>query len=244
MTRNSLSRLQRPPESPLSSADLGFLANACTELVNCVSIPEVKEVRDRVDALGRYVRNAQRGLELVNKVAEVKIRAERRAGELLTSMCLHGGDHTTPLNGDRITLDKLGVTRWQSCRWQKIASIPEDTFEHLIQKAGRDKTGLSTAALLRLAHPRKRKVVDNDPPQDHNRSHPSRPPRSRPAEIMSELENHCKMLGNILLPILGASGPVEFRDIQRRHIARLISECQSLVCELREAGLSDDSEED
>jgi len=51
--------------------------------------------------------------------AEVKLRAERKAGELLAETITKGGD---PKSHD-VTLNILGIEKMQSHRWQRVASI-------------------------------------------------------------------------------------------------------------------------
>ena len=57
----------------------------------------------------------------------IKVRAERRAGEILEATEKHPGGN--PNLSHDVTgspkLDDLGITRKQSSRWQAIASIPE-----------------------------------------------------------------------------------------------------------------------
>ena len=63
--------------------------------------------------------------------SEIKIRAERRAGELLADMDkAKGGEHggKPPLDGERRepsnptpTLASLGITKKQSSQWQAMA---------------------------------------------------------------------------------------------------------------------------
>ena len=53
------------------------------ELSIATKIDEVKEVRDKAEALRAYAKQSNESLEMQNQCAEIKIRAERRAGELL-----------------------------------------------------------------------------------------------------------------------------------------------------------------
>ena len=64
-------------------------------------------------------------LVMQNHCAEIKIRAERRAGEMLREMDLHGGDRKSKLHDATLKLDDLGINRTQSSRWQSIAGMPE-----------------------------------------------------------------------------------------------------------------------
>ena len=55
------------------------------------SVDEVKRVRDQAEAIRLYVRQQNMGLEMQNNAAEIKLRAERRAGEMLEESLAHKG---------------------------------------------------------------------------------------------------------------------------------------------------------
>ena len=66
-----------------------------------------------------------------NQCAEIKIRAERRGGELLIEKkergerdAGQGGDRKSPLQAESVKLSDLDIDYAQSHRWQKIASAP------------------------------------------------------------------------------------------------------------------------
>jgi len=44
------------------------------------SVDEVKQIRDKAEAMRVYARQAQYTLEMQNMCAEIKLRAERRLG--------------------------------------------------------------------------------------------------------------------------------------------------------------------
>jgi hypothetical protein len=58
-----------------------------------------------------------------NWCAEIKIRAERRAGELLKDDPAYGRGKKS------LTMSDLGIDHNQATRWQTIASLPEPDFE-------------------------------------------------------------------------------------------------------------------
>ena len=62
-----------------------------------------------------------------NQCAEIKIRAERRAGELLKKTVRHEGGRPTKPSDDARVLP-AGISWDQSSRWQKVASVPERRF--------------------------------------------------------------------------------------------------------------------
>jgi hypothetical protein len=71
---------------------------------------------------------------------EIKLRAERKAGELLAALDLkkHGRKKTGDTKDTRSLLPD-GISRKQSSKWQKTARIPESKFEAIIAKAKAEK---------------------------------------------------------------------------------------------------------
>jgi hypothetical protein len=65
-------------------------------------------------------------LEMQNQAAEIKIRAERRIGEMLEERESAQGQRTDLVTScDEVpTLTDLGINRMQSSRWQLSASVP------------------------------------------------------------------------------------------------------------------------
>jgi len=47
----------------------------------CKDIDEVKQIRDKAEALRAYAKQAKEGLVVQNNIADIKLRAERRIGE-------------------------------------------------------------------------------------------------------------------------------------------------------------------
>jgi len=79
------------------------------------------------------------GLE--RHAAEIRVRAERKCGELLADLpknkgaAFEGnpgkGDARLP-EGTTQTLADLGISKRQSSEWQKLAAVPEEDFEAAI----------------------------------------------------------------------------------------------------------------
>lgn len=118
-------------------------------------IDEVKTIRNQAEALRQYVRQQGASLEMQNHCAEIKLRAERRAGEMLRDMdrqergrpekTLHDETFTPP------KLDDLGISRVQSHRWQLEASVPEETFERHLAEVRAHDGEITSAGLLEIA---------------------------------------------------------------------------------------------
>lgn len=127
-------------------------------IVQAHSLDEVKDIRDKAEAFRQYARQIGESLETQNMIAEIKLRAERRAGELLEEMPKAQGKRTdlelsniVLPSSDAPTLADLGISKIQSSRWQSIAGIPEPVFEAAIEETMNNGDELTSAGMLRLA---------------------------------------------------------------------------------------------
>jgi hypothetical protein len=90
---------------------------------------------------------------------EIRLRAERKAGELLRQMeKAKGGNPNLSHRPTGSTLSDLGITRDQSSQWQRLAAVPEPEFEAAL--AGSDKP--TTNGIITAAFPPKPKPVSGD----------------------------------------------------------------------------------
>lgn len=122
-------------------------------ITECHSVDEVATIRNQAEAYRYALKQAKESPEVIRKAEEIKLRAERRAGELLKETVKAGN----PQLSNATTIDKLpelGISRDQSSKWQKIASIPEDKFENFLSV----QKELSTAGVLKVASEIKREL--------------------------------------------------------------------------------------
>jgi hypothetical protein len=123
-------------------------------LVSAGSIEEVNELRARAEAVRVYTRQAELGREAENAAAEIRLRAERRVGELLKEMPRNVGGRPreagrkTRRDDRQVSLGELGVSRDESSTFQRLAAIPEDDFESRLASA-KGSGRVSRAAMLR-----------------------------------------------------------------------------------------------
>lgn len=134
-------------------------------------VDEVKAIRDKAEALRLYFKQQGESLVMQNQAAEIKLRAERKAGALLAEMdkskgiLLNGRNEDGSVRrlhdetADARTLADIGITKIQSYRFQRVARIPEPLFEQYIQETVRFGGELTTKGLLEL-HP----VAHSPPP--------------------------------------------------------------------------------
>lgn len=147
---------KKQPTSPPGTA-LSRYEAARNALAAAHRVDEVKNIRDKAEAMAAYARQA-RDTELIQYATEIKVRAERRCGELLITSAERGeraGKGNPELqmsNGSTFaTLADLGLTRDQSSRYQKLAAMPAEQFETAVETAKATAGAVSTAGLLRTA---------------------------------------------------------------------------------------------
>lgn len=132
----------------MTQSSLALVSKARMALEQAKTIDDVKDLRDKAEAVRQYAKQAGESLEVQNAAAEVKLRAERKAGEMLAEMEKHNGD---PRLQGATRLSDLGIEKTQSHRWQRAASVPADEFEHYIADALDGGRELTSSGLLKLA---------------------------------------------------------------------------------------------
>ena len=127
------------------------------------NIEDVKELRDKSEALRFYYKGREDNHVEQQHHAEIKIRCERRIGELLRDMelakgtrgniqdVLSGGTHKAPPEEKPKTLAELGLNKKQSSHWQLIARLDENIFEAYLIESQRKDQEITSAKTLALA---------------------------------------------------------------------------------------------
>lgn len=118
------------------------------EIAEANDVTEVKDLRDKAQALRGYVKARGDGLEVQNKFAELKLIAERRAGEMLADILI---PYRPRKACHDVRLCDLGLNYKQSQRWQLEASVPEEDFLRYIAETRAAGEEITSAGLLRLA---------------------------------------------------------------------------------------------
>ena len=130
------------------------LDEARRALEKASTLEEIKKIRDIAEAFKAYVKAQGESLEIQNKAADIRLRAERKAGELLKQMEKNKGGwkscgSTMEPQDDTPKLKDLGIEKKQSMRWQQIADLPEEIFEEVIEKTKEEKKELTQVLMLR-----------------------------------------------------------------------------------------------
>ncbi len=103
----------------------------CRAIQSCEEYDEVKEIRDRAVALEVYAAQAL-NTEAERSARVIRIRAERRAGQMLQEGKKKGHirKQGRPKKGSPGgTFSKSNITKKQSSKWQQLADVSEKKFE-------------------------------------------------------------------------------------------------------------------
>jgi hypothetical protein len=133
----------------------------CCAIEAAHKVDEVKDIRDKAVALEHYARQAQ-NTDAERRACEIRLRAERKAGQLLAKMPKANGAReprthrgSTQSSGTTApTLKDLGISRDQSSQWQKLGALPQREFDIAIGESVKPPT---TKGILRAAEPAPRK---------------------------------------------------------------------------------------
>lgn len=163
---------------------LALYDRMCSAIAECVRVDEAKDIRDKALALEAYYRQA-RNLDAEREAANVRLRAERRVGELLKELARAETPNPSGRNQHQVAstdetqpqpsisdqararapspyaaaLSEQGMSRQQASRYQALADIPEPVFEKAL--SGPEKA--TTTGMLKRAQEARSQVRDPAP---------------------------------------------------------------------------------
>jgi hypothetical protein len=153
--------MKEAPMEGISSTALIKLDQACRMLAEAKSVAEVKDFRDKAEAVAMYQKQKKLSLEAQNDASEMKVRAEAKLGELLKETGVSAG---RPKKLSRATtILPNGITRDQSSKWQKMASVAPEALEHYFGEMRQQEKEITSAGVLALTRPPKPKKPRKTP---------------------------------------------------------------------------------
>src|ERR1051326_6114089 len=152
----------------MTETSLAKLDRAVLALSQARTLDDILAIRDIADAARVYAQAAQRGLQAMNYAAEVKLRAERKAGAFLAELERAKPGPKPKLAADSAgnsesaadsagnseysqTLKDTGVTERRAQEWQKEATVPDGDFEAFVTETNETGNELTKTGLLKLA---------------------------------------------------------------------------------------------
>lgn len=140
-------------------------------IVECHAVDEVKDIRDKAMALEAYAKVAM-DTDSERKALEIRLRAERRVGQLLAEkersngVRMNGKDksgnvrtvHDEPSEYQQAKSD-AGISDTQAKRWQNLASVPHEEFEEALANP---VVRPSTTGIVKRQKPEPKEIDPND----------------------------------------------------------------------------------
>lgn len=136
---------------------LAKVGEARRALADAQTLEDVLAIRDQAKALEACLKIVGESLEAANDAAEVKLRAERRAGGMLAAMEKRDGGDAAKARSHDVTevappsLSDLGIDKMQSSRWQREAAVDDETFEAYLASCREEEREITQAGLLNIA---------------------------------------------------------------------------------------------
>lgn len=127
------------------------LDKATTMLAEAKTLEEVKKILDIAEAARTYARAAKLGLEAYNHAAEVKVRAERKAGELLKKLERNEPfSQAGKMSDFQEVIKENNIPTTTAYRWQQLAEMPELEFEQYLEETRGEKPITTSGTLSAL----------------------------------------------------------------------------------------------
>lgn len=111
----------------------------CRAIDAVYEVDEVKDIRDKAAALEHYARQAH-NTEAERRACEIRLRAERKAGQLLAKTEKAKGAATKRGAPEVPRLNGLGISKKQSSAWQKLGAVPQREFDLALKDADKPTT--------------------------------------------------------------------------------------------------------
>lgn len=132
-------------------------------LIKNGGLRDILKAKSIADAAKEYLSKHVHYRDAAAAMSEISARAARRGGEILSEMDrAKPGDNQWSSHGETTTLAELGISKSQSSRWQSLAAIPEQAFEHHVKTQVAKHQPVIIKKLLALA-PKVTKAKQREP---------------------------------------------------------------------------------
>ena len=128
----------------------------------CRSVDEAKDIADKSSALLAYARQAK-DAELEAWVAEIRLRARRRVGELTASLETAKGANQHLSSGGKKhkseALKAAGLSITEAHRCERIAQVPEHDFERVLAERKEQNRPATADDVMRVIAKHAKRIV-------------------------------------------------------------------------------------
>lgn len=206
-----------------------------SRILEASTIAELTQIRDMAEVVRATAKRKRTALDVPNLAAEIKLRAERKAGTMLAQLSLRGGDRKSKNRVSPQTLGDLGVSPDESKRWQKEASISEDEFEAFLKAHIEAKREITQASLLRYVsalntYGREKNASQRNVKPTHKENTGDK--QSSPFSALREIKNHFDIINGIGLKPLCQNRKHDIDATGQRLLMRYIQEISELFDQL------------
>src|SRR5690554_843537 len=109
-----------------------LLAQLKAEFSQVESVEQIRLVATKASVLHDLVTRARCTVEICNEAAEVSVRAKHLLGTILQDMIRRGGNRRAT-DEPAVTLNDIGVSKFESRQCQQLAEIPKPKLDECIE---------------------------------------------------------------------------------------------------------------
>ena len=158
----------RETETSKTHATLANLDKARLALAEARTLPDVKRIRNMAEAARVYAKAAHLSKEALDYAAEIKLLAERKAGEILAKL-----DRGKP--GPRLAASVAGNSEYRSAlddtntpertaqHWQEVAAVPADVVATYLKETKKSDAPVTTSGVLKQFRKSQRLATEKEP---------------------------------------------------------------------------------
>jgi len=114
-------------------------------------IEVLTDIKNKLRAYQILAQQSKQSQEVQAKIAIYKARADRKCGEWLKDNIKHGGQNKKAKLQNETSLSDININKTESHRLQKIADIPENKFDDILQEAEVETKKITNNMLVNIA---------------------------------------------------------------------------------------------
>jgi hypothetical protein len=140
--------------TPTREAAERFVESAKLAIARDPAVPKIKKVHDALAMIESLYRKQRAETYSTNLLAAERLNTERMIGEYLETTREHGGDRKSKSSDSTLMprLNTLGLSKFESSQWQKLAAVEEQDFRIWIDDQIENNREITTSGALKVAN--------------------------------------------------------------------------------------------